>query len=140
MHYCDRLARLESSISGKCGTDYEKKETNASRERKIGSRGLLGVGWQPEASAIAYTMVEMAKAHNLNIYQYLSYVLEQRPNENWSDEQLAELAPWSEKLQTLKMWEWICSKKLQLEIGWGKFIGTAGLFGAYGLTELFRSL
>ena len=56
-----------------------------------------------EASAIAYTMVEMAKAHNLNIYQYLSYVLEQRPNENWSDEQLAKLAPWSEKLQTLKM-------------------------------------
>lgn len=56
-----------------------------------------------EASAIAYTMVEMAKAHNLNIYQYLSYVLEQRPNENWSDEQLAELALWSEKLQTLKM-------------------------------------
>ena len=56
-----------------------------------------------EASAIAYTMVEMAKAHNLNIYQYLSYVLEQRPNENWSDEQLAELAPWSEKLQTLKI-------------------------------------
>ena len=76
-------------------------------------------------------MVEMAKAHNLNIYQYLSYVLEQRPNENWSDEQLAELAPWSEKLQTLKMWEWICSKIRQPEIGWGKFIGTAGLFGAY---------
>ena len=84
-----------------------------------------------EASAIAYTMVEMAKAHNLNIYQYLSYVLEQRPNENWSDEQLAKLAPWSEKLQTLKMWEWICSKILQPKIGWGKFIGTAGLFGAY---------
>ena len=83
-----------------------------------------------EASAIAYTMVEMTKAHNLNIYQYLSYVLEQRPNENWSDEQLAELALWSEKLQTLKMWEWICSKILQSEIGWGKFIGTVGLFGA----------
>ena len=80
-------------------------------------------------------MVEMAKAHNLNIYQYLSYVLEQRPNENWSDEQLAELAPWSEKLQTLKMWEWICSKILQPEIGWGKFIGTAGLFGAYHFRE-----
>ena len=45
-----------------------------------------------EASAIAYTMVEMTKALNLNIYQYLSYVLEQRPNENWS-----------EKLQTLKI-------------------------------------
>ena len=45
----------------------------------------------------------MAKAHNLNIYQYLSYILEQRPDESWNDEQLAELAPWSEKLQTLKM-------------------------------------
>lgn len=31
------------------------------------------------------------------------FLLPQRPNENWSDEQLAELALWSEKLQTLKM-------------------------------------
>ena len=45
----------------------------------------------------------MTKAHNLKIYSYLSYVLEQRPDETWSDEQLAELAPWSEKLQTLKI-------------------------------------
>lgn len=30
-----------------------------------------------QASAITYTMVEMAKAHNLNIYGYLSYILEQ---------------------------------------------------------------
>ena len=56
-----------------------------------------------QASAITYTMVEMAKAHNLNIYGYLSYILEQRPDESWNDEQLAELAPWSEKLQTLKI-------------------------------------
>ena len=51
-----------------------------------------------QASAITYTMVEMAKAHNLNIYGYLSYILEQRPDESWNDEQLAELAPWSEKV------------------------------------------
>lgn len=56
-----------------------------------------------QASAIAYTMVEMAKAHNLKIYSYLRYVLEQRPDETWSDEQLAKLAPWSEKNQTLKI-------------------------------------
>lgn len=56
-----------------------------------------------QASAITYTMVEMAKAHNLNIYGYLSCILEQRPDESWNDEQLAELAPWSEKLQTLKI-------------------------------------
>ena len=54
------------------------------------------------ASAVVYTMVEMAKAHNLNIYRYLKYLLQQRPDQQWSDSQLAELVPWSEKLQTLK--------------------------------------
>lgn len=53
-------------------------------------------------SAVVYTMVEMAKAHNLNIYEYLKYVLEQRPDNTWTDEQLSELAPWSEKLQSIK--------------------------------------
>lgn len=54
------------------------------------------------ASAVVYTMVEMAKAHNLNIYGYLKFLLEHRPNQNMTDEQLAELAPWSEKLQAIK--------------------------------------
>lgn len=55
-----------------------------------------------DASAVVYTMVEMAKAHKLNIYEYLKYVLEQRPDNTWTDEQLSELAPWSEKLQSIK--------------------------------------
>ena len=54
------------------------------------------------ASAVVYTMVEMAKAHDLNIYGYLKYLLEQRPSEEMTDEQLSELAPWSEKLQSIK--------------------------------------
>lgn len=29
-------------------------------------------------------------------------VLEQRPDNTWTDEQLSELAPWSEKLQSIK--------------------------------------
>ena len=54
------------------------------------------------ASAVVYTMVEMAKAHGLNIYGYLKFLLENRPSKNMIDEQLAELAPWSEKLQSIK--------------------------------------
>lgn len=42
-------------------------------------------------------MVEMARAHDLNIYGYLKYLLEQRPSEEMTDEQLSELAPWSKK-------------------------------------------
>ena len=54
------------------------------------------------ASAVVYTMVEMAKAHGLNIYGYLKFLLEHRPSKDMTDEQLAELAPWSEKLQSVK--------------------------------------
>ena len=54
------------------------------------------------ASAVVYTMVEMAKAHSLNIYGYLKFLLEHRPDKDMTDEQLAELAPWSEKLQSIK--------------------------------------
>lgn len=54
------------------------------------------------ASAVVCTMVEMAKAHDLNIYGYLKFLLEHRPSKEMADEQLAELAPWSEKLQSIK--------------------------------------
>ena len=54
------------------------------------------------ASAVVCTMVEMAKAHSLNIYGYLKFLLEHRPSKDMNDEQLAELAPWSEKLQSIK--------------------------------------
>lgn len=54
------------------------------------------------ASAVVYTMVEMAKAHDLNVYGYLKFLLEHRPSKEMADEQLAELAPWSEKLQAIK--------------------------------------
>ena len=54
------------------------------------------------ASAVVYTMVEMAKTHGLNIYEYLKFLLEHRPSKDMTDEQLAELAPWSEKLQSIK--------------------------------------
>jgi len=40
------------------------------------SQSVEGAG----ASAVVYTMVEMAKVHKLNIYEYLKYVLEQRPD------------------------------------------------------------
>lgn len=47
----------------------------------------------------AYTMVEMAKAYDLNIFKYLTYVLEHRPNKDMGDKQLALLAPWNEDIK-----------------------------------------
>lgn len=53
-----------------------------------------------EASATVYTMVEMAKAHGLNIYKYLEYLLENRPTSAMSDEQLEKFSPWNEAVKT----------------------------------------
>lgn len=48
-----------------------------------------------EASAVVYSIVEIAKANHVNIYGYLRYLLEKRPNAELTDEQLSELAPWN---------------------------------------------
>ena len=63
-------------------------------------------------------MVEMAKAHDLNICEYLKFLLEHRPTKEMPDEELAELAPWSEKLQSIKNH----SELLQPAKGWGNFV------------------
>lgn len=53
------------------------------------------------ANALYLTIVEMAKAYNLNLYEYLKYLLEHRPSKDMTDEALAALAPWSEPVQEL---------------------------------------
>ncbi len=49
------------------------------------------------ASATIYTMVEMAKAHKLNVEKYLTFLLTQRPQMGMSDEELEKLVPWSDE-------------------------------------------
>ena len=71
---------------------------NAIRPFTVGRRNWL-FSASPKgttASSMVYTMVEMAKANDLNTYKYLAYILAKLPNETISDEQLEELAPWSE--------------------------------------------
>lgn len=50
-----------------------------------------------EASSLVYTMIEMAKANDLNVYKYLEFLLAHRPNETMTDAQLEDLTPWTEK-------------------------------------------
>ena len=55
-----------------------------------------------EASSIVYSMVEMARVHGLNVSGYLQYLLSKRPDQNWTDDRLSELAPWSPCVDHLK--------------------------------------
>ncbi len=88
---------------GRCSFTNNLSE-NAIRPFAVGRKNWLfsDSSAGANASAVVYTMVEMAKAHGLNIYGYLKFLLEHRPSEEMTDEQFAELAPWSVKLQSIK--------------------------------------
>ena len=44
-------------------------------------------------------MVEMAKVNGVNIYHYLTYLLEKLPDDRMSDDELELLAPWNETVK-----------------------------------------
>ena len=71
------------------------------------------------ASAVVYTMAEMAKAHDLNIYEYLKFLLDHRPTKEMTDDQLAELAHGIKNSNQKSHVNY--SELLQLTKNWGNF-------------------
>lgn len=53
-----------------------------------------------QANAVLYTLVESARANELNIYEYLKHILSVMPNADFHNqpEVIDELLPWSEKI------------------------------------------
>ena len=41
----------------------------------------------------------MAKANKVNVYHYLTFLFEHQPNDQMTDEELEQLAPWNEALK-----------------------------------------
>lgn len=54
------------------------------------------------ANALYLTIMEMEKAYGLNLYEYLKFLPESRPRHEMTDDQLVNLAPWSETVQALR--------------------------------------
>ena len=52
-----------------------------------------------QASAVVYTMAEMAKANGVNVYHYLTYLLEKLPDDRMRDDDLELLAPGNETVK-----------------------------------------
>ncbi|MDR2712971.1 MAG: IS66 family transposase [Clostridiales bacterium] len=46
------------------------------------------------ASAITYSLVEMAKASGIHVFEYIKYLLESRPHKDMTDSELEALLPW----------------------------------------------
>lgn len=54
-----------------------------------------------QANTLYLTIVEMAKAYGLDLYEYLNFLFENRPNKDMSDDELDKLAPWNESVKEL---------------------------------------
>lgn len=83
---------------GRCSLSNNMSE-NSLRLVTLGRKNWLFSDSQDGANAnmLVYTMVEMAKAHDIHPYRYLEYLLDSRPSADTSEAELADLAPWSEK-------------------------------------------
>ena len=85
---------------GRCSLSNNLSE-NSLRVVTVGRKNWLFSDTQDGANAsmIIYTMIEMAKAHGLDPYLYLKYLLDRRVKDGAPDEALEQLAPWSQAVQ-----------------------------------------
>lgn len=85
---------------GRCSFSNNLSE-NSIRPFTVGRKNWLFADTPAgaEASAITYTRVEMAKANGVNVYHYLTHLLEKLPGSDFSDEFLEQLAPWSDSVK-----------------------------------------
>ena len=86
---------------GRCSFSNNLSE-NAIRPFTVGRKNWLFCDTPngAQASALVYSMVEIAKANGVNVYHYLTYQLEKMPSNRMSDEELELLAPWNENVKT----------------------------------------
>ena len=87
-------------LDGRCEISNNRAERKA-KSYAVGRKAFLfhtsaaGAG----ASAVMYSIVETAKANNLNIFQYLHTVLLYMPDHMNTSAGIEQLLPWSEFIQ-----------------------------------------
>lgn len=87
---------------GACSLSNNLSE-NAVRPIVMGRKNWLFSDTQAgaEASMVIYSLIETAKANDIDPLKYLTYLLENRLNEDMTDEDLENFAPWSEATREL---------------------------------------
>lgn len=95
-----RLYMMTYLEDGRCSIANNLSE-NSIRPVTVGRRNWLFCDTTDgaDASMMVYSLLETARANGLNPQKYLEYLLEARPNQNMSDEELENMAPWSPKVQ-----------------------------------------
>ena len=84
---------------GHCSLSNNASE-NSIRPLVVGRKNFLFSDTQDGANAtmMAYTLIETAKANGLDPQDYISYILSKRPSAEMSDDELEHLMPWSKEV------------------------------------------
>ena len=93
---------------GRCSLSNNLSE-NSIRPVTVGRKNWL-FSDTPEgatANSLYLTIIEMAKAYDLNLYEYVKFLLENRPSKDMSDNEIVKLAPWDKAVQEL------CKNKIE---------------------------
>ncbi len=89
-------------LDGRCSISNNIAE-NSIRPFTVGRKNWLFCDTPKgaDASAIVYSLVETAKANNLNVYSYLNYLLLYMPGMEYKKypELMDDMMPWSERVQ-----------------------------------------
>lgn len=82
---------------GHCSLSNNLSE-NSVRPLVIGRKNFLFSDTQDGANAsmMAYTIIETAKANGLDPLEYMQFILTKRPSKNMTDEELELIMPWNE--------------------------------------------
>lgn len=85
---------------GRCSLSNQISE-NAIRPVTVGRKNWLFCDSTEgaEASMAVYSLLETARANGLNPLKYLEFLLEARPNDKMTEEELEALTPWSTTVQ-----------------------------------------
>lgn len=98
----NRRNHLETYLEdGRCSFSNNLSE-NSIRPFTVGRKNWLFSDTQAgaESSAVAYSIVETAKANDVNVYHYIHFLLQNIPGHDLTDEYLESLSPWNESVKT----------------------------------------
>lgn len=97
----NRRKDLETYLEdGRCSFSNNLSE-NSIRPFTVGRKNWLFSDTQAGAisSAVMYSIIETAKANEVNLYHYLTFLLEKLPNLDGSDEAFESICPWNEEVK-----------------------------------------
>jgi len=97
----NRKGDLETYLEDGCCSFSNNLSENSIRPFTVGRKNWLFSDTQAGAtsSAVMYSIIETAKASEINLYHYLTFLLEKLPNLDGSDESYEGVCPWNEEVK-----------------------------------------